>query len=92
VVLDGNVGMPSVVVLGPVSVRQASELPAGRPPAPLTHGPLAEGAEIRRNCRRDVRNVGHNYRLKRIQKGKPLKKTDETDAIFAHVRQVREQV
>ena len=32
-----------------------------------------------------------NYRLKRIQKGKPLKKTDQTDAIFANVKQVREQ-
>lgn len=31
------------------------------------------------------------YRLKRIQKGKPLKKTDDTDAIFANVRTVREQ-
>jgi hypothetical protein len=33
-----------------------------------------------------------NYRLKRIQKGKPLKKTQQTDAIFANVKQVREQV
>jgi hypothetical protein len=32
-----------------------------------------------------------NYRLKRIQKGKPLKKTEETDAIFAHVKAVREE-
>ncbi len=32
-----------------------------------------------------------NYRLKRIQKGKPLKKTQQTDAIFANVQQVREQ-
>jgi hypothetical protein len=32
-----------------------------------------------------------NYRLKRIRKGKPLKKTKETDAIFANVNQVREQ-
>jgi transposase len=32
-----------------------------------------------------------NYRLKRIQKGKPLKKTDETDAIFANVKGVRGQ-
>lgn len=31
------------------------------------------------------------YRLKRIQKGKPLKKTAETDAIFANVRAVPEQ-
>jgi hypothetical protein len=26
-----------------------------------------------------------NYRLKRIRKGKPLKKTEDTDAIFANV-------
>lgn len=30
------------------------------------------------------------YRLKRIQKGKPLKKTVDTDAIFANVQAVRE--
>ena len=40
---------------------------------------------------RDILNR-MNYRLKRIQKGKPLKKTKETDAIFAHVKQVRAQV
>jgi Rhodopirellula transposase DDE domain len=32
-----------------------------------------------------------NYRLKRIQKAKPLKKTAETDAIFANVKAVREE-
>jgi hypothetical protein len=41
--------------------------------------------------RRDILNR-MNYRLKRIQKGKPLKKTDETDAIFANVKAVRAQV
>jgi hypothetical protein len=39
---------------------------------------------------RDILNR-MNYRLKRLQKGKPLKKTPETDAIFASVKQVREQ-
>jgi Rhodopirellula transposase DDE domain len=39
---------------------------------------------------RDILNR-MNYRLKRIQKGKPLKKTEQTDAIFANVEQVREQ-
>jgi hypothetical protein len=39
---------------------------------------------------RDILNR-MNYRLKRIQKGKPLKKTEETDAIFSHVKEVREQ-
>ena len=31
------------------------------------------------------------YRLKRIQKAKPLKKTKDTDAIFANVQAAREQ-
>jgi hypothetical protein len=39
---------------------------------------------------RDILNR-MNYRLKRIQKGRPLKKTEETDAIFANVEQIREQ-
>ncbi len=39
---------------------------------------------------RDILNR-MNYRLKRIRKGKPLKKTEETDAIFANVVAVREQ-
>jgi hypothetical protein len=40
---------------------------------------------------RDILNR-MNYRLKRIQKGKPLKKTEETDAIFSNVKQVRDQM
>jgi hypothetical protein len=40
---------------------------------------------------RDILNR-MNYRLKRIRKGKPLKKTEQTDAIFANVNRVREQV
>jgi hypothetical protein len=32
------------------------------------------------------------YRLKRVQKGKPLKKTKDTDAIFANIQAVRDQV
>jgi hypothetical protein len=39
---------------------------------------------------RDILNR-MNYRLKRIQKGKPLKKTEQTDAIFANIAAVREQ-
>jgi Rhodopirellula transposase DDE domain len=39
---------------------------------------------------RDILNR-MNYRLKRIEKGKPLKKTEETDAIFANVKEVKEQ-
>lgn len=37
---------------------------------------------------RDILNR-MNYRLNRIQKGKPLKKTKETDAIFENVKAVR---
>lgn len=37
---------------------------------------------------RDVLNR-MNFRLKRIRKGKPLKKTEDTDAIFANVKAVR---
>lgn len=37
---------------------------------------------------RDILNR-MNYRLKRIQKGKPLKKTKNTDAIFANVQVVK---
>ncbi len=39
---------------------------------------------------RDILNR-MNYRLKRIQKGKPLKKTATTDAIFENVKRVREE-
>jgi len=40
---------------------------------------------------RDILNR-MNYRLKRIQKGKPLKKTKDTDAIFANLKEVRNHV
>jgi transposase len=40
---------------------------------------------------RDILNR-MNYRLKRIQKGKPLKKTKDTEAIFANVQAVRQEV
>jgi Rhodopirellula transposase DDE domain len=39
---------------------------------------------------RDILNR-MNSRLKRLQKGKPLKKTEEADAIFANVKEVRGQ-
>jgi hypothetical protein len=40
---------------------------------------------------RDILNR-MGYRLKRIQKGKPLKKTAETDAIFTNVKAVQAEV
>jgi hypothetical protein len=33
-----------------------------------------------------------NFRLKRLRKGRPLKKTRDTDAIFANVRAVRQEM
>ena len=39
---------------------------------------------------RDILNR-MNYRLKRIQKGKPLKKTEDTDAIFDNVHAARQK-
>jgi hypothetical protein len=39
---------------------------------------------------RDILNR-MNYRLKRIRKGKPLKKTEQTDAVFANVVAVRQE-
>jgi hypothetical protein len=45
-------------------------------------------------CERTMRDILNrmNYRLKRIQKGKPLRKTKDTEAIFANVKAVREEV
>ncbi len=40
---------------------------------------------------RDILNR-MGYRLKRIQKGKPLKKTEATDAIFDNVKAVRQEM
>ena len=55
----------------------------------IVKGYPKEGLPSERTLR-DILNR-MNSRLKRIQKGKPLKKTEETDAIFANVEQVREQ-
>jgi transposase len=45
----------------------------------------------RERTMRDILNR-MGYRLRRIQKGKPLKKTVQTDAIFANVQAVRAEV
>jgi hypothetical protein len=52
-------------------------------------GPFAAGVAQRADDAGDPQS--ENYRLKRIQKGKPLKKTEETDATFANVKAVRQQ-
>ncbi len=56
----------------------------------VDRGYAREGLPAERTMR-DILNR-MNYRLKRIQKGKPLKKTEQTDAIFANVQAVREEV
>jgi hypothetical protein len=50
-------------------------------------GYAVAGLPSERAMREILNRLG--YRLKRIQKGKPLKKTPETDAIFANVKAVR---
>jgi transposase len=56
-----------------------------------THkGYVADDLPSERTMRDILNRMG--YRLKRIQKGKPLKKTAETDALFANVKAVREEV
>src|SRR3954467_15696670 len=56
----------------------------------IAKGYSREGVPAERTMR-DILNR-MNYRLKRLQKGKPLKKTAQTDAIFANVKAVREEV
>lgn len=53
-------------------------------------GYAAESLPSERTMRDILNRMG--YRLKRIQKAKPLKKTKDTDAIFANVRAVHEEV
>ena len=53
-------------------------------------GHAADDLPSERTMRDILNRMG--YRLKRIQKGKPLKKTDETDAVFANVKAVREEM
>jgi transposase len=56
-----------------------------------THkGYAADDLPSERTMRDVLNRMG--YRLKRIQKGKPLKKTAQTDAIFANVNAVREEM
>jgi hypothetical protein len=72
------------------SARRYTNLSAAEVRAALkARGYADEGLPSERTMR-DILNR-MNYRLKRIQKGKPLKKTKETDAIFANVKQVRGQ-
>ncbi len=74
------------------SARRYSNLTAAEVrQALLTSKGYAEKDLPAERTMRDILNR-MNYRLKRIQKGKPLKKIPETDAIFANVKAVREEV
>jgi transposase len=53
-------------------------------------GYAEEGLPSERSLRDILNRMG--YRLKRIQKAKPLKKTPQTDAIFANVHAARQEV
>ena len=72
------------------SSRRYTNLSAAEVRAALIEKGHAEAELPSERTMRDILNR-MKYRLKRIQKGKPLKKTEETDAIFANVKDVREQ-
>ena len=73
------------------SARRYTNLSAAEVRQALLDQGYAEAALPKERTLRDILNR-MNYRLKRIQKGKPLKKTKETDAIFANVQAVRAEV
>jgi hypothetical protein len=72
------------------SSRRYTNLSAAEVREALIAKGYPEGELPSERTMRDILNR-MNYRLKRIRKGKPLKKTEDTDAIFANVKQVREQ-
>jgi transposase len=73
------------------SSRRYSNLSAAEVLTALTttQGYHAADLPSERTMRDILNRMG--YRLKRVQKGKPLKKTKDTDAIFANVRAVRQE-
>lgn len=73
------------------SSRRYTNLSAAEVRQALLDKGYAQDAVPSERTLRDILNR-LNYRLKRIQKGKPLKKTKETDAIFANVQAVRQEV
>lgn len=56
----------------------------------IDKGHAQESLPSERTMRDVLNRMG--YRLKRIRKGKPLKKTKDTDAIFANIKAVRQEV
>jgi len=73
------------------SARRYSNLSAAEVlEALLRKGYAKENLPSERSMR-DILNR-MNYRLKRIQKGKPLKKTAQTNPIFANVKAVKQEI
>ena len=73
------------------SSRRYSNLSAAEVRAALIEKGHPRGELPSERTMRDILNR-MNDRLKRLRKGKPLRKTEQTDAIFANVRAVREEV
>src|SRR5512142_3121132 len=73
------------------SARRYTNLSAAEVRAALIEKGYSAGELPAERTMRDILNR-MNYRLKRIQKGKPLKKTKQTNAIFANIKAVRGQV
>jgi hypothetical protein len=73
------------------SSRRYSNLSAGEVREALVDKGYREQNLPSERSMRDILNR-MNFRLKRIQKGKPLRKTPETDPIFANLKAVREEV
>jgi hypothetical protein len=73
------------------SARRYTNLSAKEVRAALLAKGYAASSVPKERTLRDILNR-LNYRRKRIQKGKPLKKTKETDASFANVQAVRQEV
>jgi hypothetical protein len=72
------------------SSRRYTNLSAAEVRAALiTRGYAEAGLPAERTMRNILNRM--NYRLRRIRKGKPLKKVEETDAIFANVVAVRQE-
>jgi hypothetical protein len=72
------------------SSRRYTNLSAAEVREALINKGYSQDALPSERTMRDILNR-MNYHLKRIQKGKPLKKTKETDAIFANVKEVQQQ-
>jgi hypothetical protein len=70
------------------SERQYTSMSAGEVRQALLERGFTDEELPSERTLRDILNR-MNYRLKRIQKGKPLKKTEHTDAIFENVKAVR---